>query len=82
MHGDEVNQFEPSVFNFPRLPRGPVVGCGVWKHFTDVPGPHTNADAESDANTNTNPNAHTDSDTKSVAGPRGREHYDQPESGT
>jgi len=39
IHDDEVSQLDSRVFTFTRLPRSPVVGSGVWKHFADIAGP-------------------------------------------
>ena len=60
---------DPNAFTTPRLPRGPVVGCGVRKHFPDVSRPDANADAKPDADANTNPDADADTNPDADANP-------------
>ncbi len=76
-----------------RLPRGPVVGCGVRKHLPDVarsdanthPDANTDADAYTDADTDTDAHthSHTDADavTDAVTRGAGDNHVHQPEPG-
>ena len=73
--------------------RGPVVGCGVRKHFPDVAGSESDPDAVTDTDTNpdahadANPDADADADTNSHTNPdteSGRVqhfHHDHTESG-
>jgi hypothetical protein len=83
IHGDEDSHCDPSVFNFPRLPRGPVVGCGVRKHLTDVAGPGADAVTKPDANASTVAGPGASAITITCTGPItvGRENHDHAESG-
>src|SRR5688572_30244925 len=87
VHGDEDSHCDPSVFNFPRLPRGPVVGCGVRKHLTDVAGPGADAvtkpDADANASTDASARSGPGAGTSTCAGPStvGRADHDRAEPG-
>ena len=78
IHDDEVSQLDSRVFTFTRLPRSPVVGSGVWKHFADIAGPI----ADTRAVTKSVPVAVTLSITSADSGTRLAQDRDQSEPGS